>query len=91
MSMLPDQFRRDKARVKAAAELLAGPVMRDILQSMMEGNPANYPMPKLGSTPSDHSRNLGLIEGHWYALQLLKSYGVLLEDKPLLRSEFTGK
>lgn len=87
--MLPDEFRKDKARVKAAAEVLATPVMREILQCLTEANPVNYALPKMGPLPSDHSRQLGMIEGHWYALRTLKLFGVPTKPREELKADFT--
>lgn len=89
--MLPDEFRRDKARVRAAAQALAIPIVREMLQTLMEANPVDYPLPKVGAPAPDHSRALGMIEGHWYALKTLKLLGTLKKRTEELRADFTEK
>jgi hypothetical protein len=89
--MLPDEFRRDKAKVRAAAQLLALPIMREMLECLMEANPVKYPLPKAGPSAADHSRALGMIEGHWYTLETLKLLGTLRKRQEELRADFSEK
>ncbi len=87
--MLPDEFRKDKARVKAAALLLANPVMREMLEVLRESNPVNFSLPKVGAAASDHSRQLGMIEGHCFTIALFRTLGTPFTRREQLREKYT--
>ena len=86
--MLPDEFRKDKIKVREFAKLMATPIMQEVMPMLWRINPVVYPLPKTGATPADHSRQLGMIEGHYYTLQVLETLGILNAPKQTLKETY---
>lgn len=66
-------WQTDRARLKAARELIdKNATFQQIMQMAREESPANLPT-SIGATESEHSRRLGYIEGYHHCLRVFEA------------------